>query len=186
MGKDSKYYKDVRKAKNAKIKEIKAQLPLYTASYIDSCVRKYKIATACEYAVDVLLFFEFLREKNPKCRSFKISEIPLSILEALNYEDINEFQTYMTSGDGENHHMVSDRTLARKMASMRNFFSYMTDKEFISDNPTLKADKNKKIVEDDIKRLDIDETNRLLQAVKNTKAGSWKNTILVVADDTLP
>ena len=172
MGKDSKYYKDVRKAKNAKIKEIKAQLPLYTASYIDSCVRKYKIATACEYAGDVLLFFEYLKEKNPKCKKYKIPEIPLSILKALNYEDINEFQTHMTSGNGEKHHMISDRTLARKMASMRSFFSYMTEKEYIPDNPTLKADKNKKLVEDDIKRLDINETNRLLQAVKDTKAGT--------------
>ena len=172
MGKDSKYYKELQKVKNEKIKEVKAQLPLYTAAYVDSCVRRYKISTAYEYASDVLLFFEFLQEKNPKCKKLKLSEIPLSILESLNYEDINEFQSFLKSGDGENPHMISDRTLARKMASMRSFFAYMYEKDYIAENPTLKADKNKKLVENDIKRLDVDEANRLLSAIKETKAST--------------
>lgn len=172
MGKDSRYYKELQKARNMKIKELKTQLPLYTASYVDSCVRRYKSSTAYEYASDVALFFEFLKEKNPKCRNLKLSEIPLSILESLNYEDINEFQSFLKSGDGESPHMISDRTLARKMASIRSFFAYMSEKEYIPDNPTLKADKNKKLVENDIKRLDIDETNRLLEAIKETKAST--------------
>ena len=172
MGKNSKYYKDLQKAKNAKIREIQDQLPLYTGGYIDSCIRNHRINTAYEYASDVLLFFRFLTVKNPRCKNKKTNEIPLDILEALNCEDINEFQSYMKASDGIRSHMVSDRTLARKMASMRSFFAYMAEKEFISDDPTLKADKNKKLVENDIKRLSTDEANRLIHAVKETKAAT--------------
>ncbi len=172
MGKNSKYYKDLRKIKTAKIKEIQKQIPLYTSAYIDSCIRNHKINTAYEYASDVLLFFQFLKDRNPKCKNLKTCDIPLDILEFLNAEDINEFQSYMKSDDGTSPHMVSDRTLARKMASMRSFFAYMAEKKFISDDPTLKADKNKKLVENDIKRLNTDEANRLIQAVKETKAAT--------------
>ena len=170
MGKDSRYYAGLKKEKLSRIEEIKQFLPIYTHSYLDSCVLKYQINTAIAYAKDVILFFEFLQDRNPRCKSLQIKDIPLEILGVLNAEDINEFQKYMVMNDGGSGHMVSNRTLARKMATLRNFFGYMTDKGFISENPTLKADKNRKFEENDIKRLDVDEAKRLIQAVEETKA----------------
>ncbi len=170
MGKDSRYYADLKKEKLAAIEEIKHQLPIYTHAFIDSCVLKYQINTAIAYAKDVTLFFHFLKDRNPHCRTLKISDIPLEILEALNAEDINEFQKYMVMNDGNSGHMVSNRTLARKMATLRNFFGYMADKGYIPEDPTLKADKNRRYEENDIKRLEVDEAKRLIKAVEETKA----------------
>ena len=170
MGKDSRYYADLKKEKLAAIEEIKHQLPIYTHAFIDSCVLKYQINTAIAYAKDVVLFFEFLKDRNPRCSSLQLKEIPLEILEALNAEDINEFQRYMVMNDGGSGHMVSNRTLARKMATLRNFFGTMTDKGYIAEDPTLKADKNRKYEENDIKRLNVDEAKRLIKAVEETKA----------------
>ena len=170
MGKDSRYYADLKKEKLATIEEIKHQLPIYTHAFIDSCVLKYQINTAIAYAKDVTLFFHFLKDRNPRCRTVKISDIPLEILEALNAEDINEFQKYMVMNDGNSGHMVSNRTLARKMATLRNFFGYMADKGYIPEDPTLKADKNRRYEENDIKRLEVNEAKRLIKAVEETKA----------------
>ena len=170
MGKDSRYYADLKKEKLAAIEEIKHQLPIFTHAFIDSCVLKYQINTAIAYAKDVVLFFEFLKDRNPHCSTMLIKEIPLEILEALNAEDINEFQRYMVMNEGGSGHMVSNRTLARKMATLRNFFGTMTDKGYITEDPTLKADKNRKYEENDIKRLDVDEAKRLIKAVEETKA----------------
>ena len=58
MGKNSKYYKDLRKSKLAKINEMKCQLPLYTHSYIEKCVLKKQINTAYAYTQDIVIFFE--------------------------------------------------------------------------------------------------------------------------------
>lgn len=170
MGKDSRYYADLKKEKLAMIEEIKHQLPIYTHAFIDSCVLKYQINTAIAYAKDVVLFYEFLKDCNPRCSSLQIKEIPLEILGALNAEDINEFQKYMVMNDGGSGHMVSNRTLARKMATLRNFFGTMTDKGYIAEDPTLKADKNRKYEENDIKRLNVDEAKRLIRAVAETKS----------------
>ena len=69
MGKDSRYYAELKKEKLAAIEEIKHQLPIYTHAFIDSCVLKYQINTAIAYAKDVVLFFEFLKDRNPRCSS---------------------------------------------------------------------------------------------------------------------
>ena len=176
MGKDSRYYAELRKDKLARITEIKKQLPIYTHKFIESCVRKYQINTALAYAKDVLLFFEFLKVRNPRCRSLEIKDISLEILDALNYEDINEFQEFMVLNESDSRHMVSNRTLARKMATLRNYFGYMADKEYIAENPTLKADKNQKYEENDIKRLDVDEAKRLIKAVEETKTSTKRSS----------
>ncbi|MCR4943005.1 MAG: tyrosine-type recombinase/integrase [Clostridium sp.] len=170
MGKDSRYYADLKKNKLSKINEIKIELPSYTYQFIDSCILKYQINTALAYSKDLMLFFDFLYHRNPQCHELQIKNIPLEILGALNAEDINEFQKYMVMNDGGSGHMVSNRTLARKMAVLRNFFGYMTDKRFISEDPTIKAEKNRRFVENDIKRLDVDEAHRLIKAVEETRS----------------
>ncbi len=175
MGKDSKYYAKLKKDKLAKIDEIKKQLPKYTHSFMDSCILNYQINTALAYANDVMLFFGFIKARNPKCTKMKLCDIPLDILAALNAEDINEFQKYMVMNDGDSGHTVSTRTLARKMATLRNFFGYMADKGYIPNNPTIKAEKNRKYAENDIKRLDMDEAKRLIKAIEETRSTSKRS-----------
>ena len=175
MGKDSRYYMNSKKEKLLSIEEIKRLLPKCIASYLDSCVLKYQINTAVAYAKDVKLFFDFLKARNPRCKYIEIKEIPLEVLSALNAEDINEFQKFMVMNEGGSGHMVSNRTMARKMATLRNFFGYMADKGFIPEDPTIKADKNRKYTENDIKRLDIDEAKRLITAVEETKLATKRS-----------
>ncbi len=63
MGKNSKYYKDLRKSKLAKINEMKCQLPLYTHSYIEKCVLKKQINTVYADTQDIVIFLSFLKPK---------------------------------------------------------------------------------------------------------------------------
>ncbi len=170
MGKNSNYYINQKRQKLVKVNEIKGQLPLYTHPFVEYCVMTYQVNTVFSYLKDLVLFFDFLRIRNPKCKDLQTKDIPLNILNSLNSEDINEFQAYMKLNQPDSGHMVSDRTLARKMASLRNFFGYMCDKEYISSDPTLKAYKNRRLPDNDIKRLDIDEAQRLIDAVEETKA----------------
>lgn len=172
MGENSVYYRSFNKKQRSRIQQLKAQLPPYTHSYIDHCLLDYQVNTALGYAQDLLVFFEFLQETNPLCAGKPISEIPNSVLEALNYEDINEYQAFLSYNDGDHPHMQNTRAKARKMCSLRGFFRYQVDHSLMENNPTLKAAKGKRDKGKDIIRLDADEVHRLIDTVENVRVAS--------------
>ncbi len=167
MGKDSIYYKKLNKEKLEHTNIIKDKLPIHTHPYIDNCVLSYQIGTALGYAQDLLYFYEYLHICNPIVARMNLNEIPHDIISNLNPQDINAYQSYLLMN-----RQLNERSTARKMASLRNYFAYETKSGFLDEDITLKAARNKKARKKSITRLDQDDVKSLMEVVENTDVKS--------------
>ncbi len=164
MGKDSEYYKNLKSEKLSYIKQIKEQLPIHTHPYLDNCILSYKAGTALGYSRDLLYFYEYLRYANPIAEKYPLKEIPHNIIENLTFLDINAYQAYLLHTRN-----LNERSSARKMAAVRNYFAFESTNGFIDEDITLKAAKNKKIDKKVITRLDQDDVKSLMHTVEFTE-----------------
>ena len=168
MGADSEYNRELQYKRLEKLHELESELPTYCLSFLDDKELTSQINTVVSYAYDLITFFKFLAEKNPILGdSESIKDIPLSILEQLTFEDINEFQRFLSFNNGENKHINKDKGIARRMAAVRGFFEFMTTHHYLKNNPTIGAAKRKKSPKKDIIRMNSDEVNTLMNTVIN-------------------
>lgn len=167
MGKDSQFYKDKAKNQKIKLRMLLDQLPQYAIDYIHSKELSTQTSTLISYSYDLLSFFRFLQEKNPEISHYEIKNIPLSVLEQLDPEDIMEYQRYLELNvDGEFHENCK-KSIARKMSPLRGLYQYQLERERIKRNPMtlvklpkLKKDKN-------IIRMNNFEVQAILNAIEN-------------------
>lgn len=167
MGKDSQFYKDKAKNQKIKLRMLLDQLPQYAIDYIHSKELSTQTSTLISYSYDLLSFFRFLQEKNPAISHYEIKNIPLSVLEQLDPEDIMEYQRYLELNvDGEFHENCK-KSIARKMSPLRGLYQYQLERERIKRNPMtlvklpkLKKDKN-------IIRMNNFEVQAILNAIEN-------------------
>jgi site-specific recombinase XerD len=175
MAGDSEYQRQLKEQRKRKLRDIKSTIPGYCASYLDDRELSLQINSVIAYARDLRTFFEFLHEKNPtaaKCETLR--EIPLDLLEQLTFEDINEYQRYLSYSDGENPHMNEEKGIARRMAALRSFFEYQTTHHYMKNNPTIGAAKRRKQPQKDIIRLDREEVHEFLDVVESGDGGTKK------------
>lgn len=167
MGKDSQFYKDKAKNQKIKLRMLLDQLPQYAVDYIHSKELSTQTSTLISYSYDLLSFFRFLIEKNPTLSHYEIKNIPLSVLEQLDPEDIMEYQRFLELNiDGEFHENCK-KSIARKMSPLRGMYQYQFEREHIKKNPMtlvklpkLKKDKN-------IIRMNNYEVQAILNAIEN-------------------
>ena len=95
MGKDSVYYKTKARTQKVKLRELIDQLPTFAADYIYSKDLTTQPSTLISYCYDLLTFFRFLQAHNSTLNDIAIKDMPLSILEHLQSEDIVEYQRYL-------------------------------------------------------------------------------------------
>jgi site-specific recombinase XerD len=144
---------------------------------------RYQESTAVSYAQDILFFYGFLKSKNPLCKKLKIKEIPFEIIENLGPRDINEFQNYVASGHKPdkkgNIKPSNERAIARKMAAVRNYFKYLVKYDYLKVDPTLKAAVKKKDVEKkDIRRLNSEQVQMLMNSVSEVNSASYHSKVM--------
>jgi site-specific recombinase XerD len=135
---------------------------MYFRGMNDTISSRTKIA----YAYDLRLFFEFLMKNNSYCQKFEMSELPMSILDKVSREDVEEYLEYLSlyKRDGEEV-MNDERGKSRKLASLRSFFNFYFRNELIETNaPALVP--MPKIHEKEIIRLEPDEVATLLDQVE--------------------
>ncbi len=167
MGKESIYYKKLNNKKLEQINLIKKKLPIHTHSYIDNCILSYQVGTALSYSQDLLYFYEYIHKYNPIIAKINLDEIPQDIINKLNPQDINAYQAYLLMT-----RQLNERSTARKMASLRNYFSFEAKNDFIDEDVTLKAAHNKKAKKRSITRLNQDDVKSLMNVVENCEVQS--------------
>lgn len=175
MGAKSEYYTELEEKTKNKAYVIKMSLPKYTHSFFSKCELDYQPNTLLAYANDMLTFFEYIQDTNPLYREMKIKDIPISALENLSFEDINDYQSYLGISLWDHKHHSGQSGVARKMACLRNFFSFMTMNEYISNDPTVRAAKGKRKKKDNIIRMDSGEVADLIKAVETTDIKSKRS-----------
>ena len=168
MAQNSEYQRSLREKKLKKLKHLERMLPDYVKPYLDEKELVSQINTVISYAYDLITFFCFLKEENPLVKCEEIKDIPSEILESLSFEDINEYQRYLSYNDGEYTHMNEEKGIARRMSALRGYFEFATTHHYLKNNPTIGAAKRKKHHKKDIIRLNNEEVSEFMRVIDET------------------
>lgn len=121
--------------------------------------------TIREYRYDLRLFLKFIkhhrRDNGTNLEDIDISDVDESLLQEVTLSDLYSFISY-AGRDREN----SASTRARKVASLRSFFNYLTNKAKVLEvNPASELE-SPKILKKLPRYLNIEESKRLLKSVR--------------------
>lgn len=114
-----------------------------------------------EYNYDLSNFFKFMSNhlgysSNENVKEIDIHALDLDFLKKITLDDIQSYLFYLRENFNS-----KPTTVARKLSTIRIFFAYMTDKNFIEINPAQNL-KNPKIGKRQPKYLTLEESQKLL------------------------
>ena len=150
-----------------KMRDVLEKLPSFCKQFFRGINDTTSARTRLAYAYDIRLFFEFLHENNSVCAKLEIKDYPISILNQVTREDIEEYMEYLSFYTKEDKTYTNDeRGKKRKLASLRSFYNYYFQAELIEKNPAALVPLPK-LHEKEIVRLDVDEVAVLLDQVED-------------------
>lgn len=148
-------------------------LPLFLRDYAGYTVhiKGNSKKTVCEYLLDLRTFFRFLKMRRQgeeydekEFESISISELTLDDADSVTSQNILDFLIYLGKD-----RMNSTTTRMRKLSALKSFYNYAYGKRhLVKFNPTVDIDAPKKNVTVP-KFLTVEESVRLLEAVKEDK-----------------
>ena len=119
-----------------KMRTVLEELPPFCKEFFRGIEQYTSARTRLAYAYDLRMFFEFLHEKNSACAKLEISRIPLTYLDLLNRQDIEEYLEYVSLYQKDGKNIINEeRGKSRKLASLRSFYNYFFETEKIKKNP---------------------------------------------------
>ena len=108
-----------------------------------------------------------MHENNPYCYKLDITDLPLSVLDHISREDIEEYMDYLSLYTKEGKEITNDeRGKKRKLSALKSFYNYYYTSEQIKTNPAALVPLPK-LHEKEIIRLDADEVAILLDQVED-------------------
>ncbi|MDO4802475.1 MAG: tyrosine-type recombinase/integrase, partial [Prevotellaceae bacterium] len=167
METNNNYHDELNKKNVIKLRELLATLPSFCKMYFRGMNDTIGSRTKIAYAYDLRVFFEFLHKNNSYVSKFDIPDIPMSVLDKVTREDIEEYMDYLSLyKDIDDKDILNDeRGKSRKLASLRSFYNYYFRNELIETNaPSLVP--MPKLHEKEIVRLEPDEVATLLDQVE--------------------
>lgn len=170
-------YHDQQNKKNIlRMREIMKELPSFCKMFFRGIEETTSSRTRLAYAYDLRVFFEFLHEKNSFCAKLEIADFPMSILDKISREDIEEYIEYISLYEKDGREITNEeRGKSRKLASLRSFYNYYYTNELIEKNPAVLVPLPKQH-QKEIIRLEPNEVATLLDMVEDgdklTKAQS--------------
>ncbi len=165
---NSKNYHDTQNNLNTmKMREVASTLPSFCKDFFRGIQEYTSSRTRLAYAYDLRVFFEFIHTENKSCSHMAIKDFPLSILDQITREDIEEYLDYITYyiKDGKEY-SNNERGKKRKLSALKSFYNYFFCAELIKTNPAALVPLPKQH-EKEIVRLDVDEVAILLDQVED-------------------
>ena len=165
--KNSRNYHDQVNIDNVqKLRTLQEQLPSFCRQFFRGIEPTTASRTRIAYAYDLGVFFEFLHTHNSVCRKMEITEFPLSLLDQIGREDIEEYLEYLSYYTKDGVEYTNDeRGKRRKLASLRTFYRYFFTNELIRTDPAALVPMPK-LHDKEIVRLDPNEVAILLDQVE--------------------
>lgn len=165
--KKENYHDEQNKQNIIKLRAVLDTLPPFCKTFFRGIEEYTSTRTRLAYAYDIRLFFEFLHEQNSICAKMEIKDFPISLLDNLTRMDIEEYLEYITLYQKDGRDITNDeRGRARKLASLRSFYHYFYENEFIEKNPAALVPLPKR-PEKEIVRLEPNEVAILLDQVED-------------------
>ena len=150
-----------------KMREVLDTLPPFCKQFFRGISEYTSARTRLAYAYDIRVFFEYLHDNNSYCSRMEIRNFPLTLLEQLTREDIEEYIEYLSYYEKDGKVYTNDeRGKKRKLAALRSFYNYYFQAELIEKNPAVLVPLPK-LHEKEIIRLDADEVAILLDQVED-------------------
>ena len=101
------------------MREILDELPRFCRQYFRGIEESTGARTRLAYAYDLRIFFEFIESENSAMKGTAIRDYPVSILEQIGKEDIEEFLEYLTYYEKDGQVFTNDaRGKARKLSAV--------------------------------------------------------------------
>ena len=162
------YFEQRNYENNIKLRQLLKELPTMCNEYFLSMENRTSILTRLGYAQDLKIFFKYLCSE---CAEFvEIKDIRRFTYENLKLVDtfhIEMFLNYLTAFEIDGvEYSNSEKTKARKLATIKSFFKYNYNKDRIPADPASKV-LSLKLHDKAIIRLESDEVSRLLNNVEN-------------------
>lgn len=164
---NSKNYHDEQNNINTlKMREVVATLPSFCKQFFRGIQEYTSSRTRLAYAYDIRVFFEFLHTHNSICSKVEIVNFPITILDQITREDIEEYLEYISYyiKDGKEY-TNNERGKKRKLSALKSFYNYFFCSELIKTNPAALVPLPKQHAKE-IVRLDADEVAILLDQVE--------------------
>lgn len=96
MEKNKNYHDEQNNMNTLKMREVLTTLPSFCKQFFRGIQDYTSSRTRLAYAYDLRVFFEFMHENNPYCNKVGITELPLSVLDHISREDIEEYMDYLS------------------------------------------------------------------------------------------
>ncbi len=161
------YHDKMNKANIEKLRELLDTLPAFCKMFFRGTNDTISSRTKIAYAYDLRVFFEYMMKNNSYCKNFKMQELPMTILDQIGREDIEEYLEYLSLyTNSEDEEVFNDeRGKSRKLASLRSFYNFYFRNELIKTNPPSLVPMPK-LHEKEIVRLEPNEVVELLDQVE--------------------
>lgn len=167
MKNSKNYHDEVNRNNIIRLRELLNELPSFCRTFFRGIENSTATRTRIAYAYDLGVFFDFLHQTNPVCQKMEIKDFPLSLLDDIGREDIEEYMAYLSLYHKDGVEYTNDeRGKHRKLSSLRTFYTYFFKNELIHDNPAVKVPMPK-LHEKEIVRLDPNEVAILLDQVED-------------------
>ncbi|MCR5675636.1 MAG: tyrosine-type recombinase/integrase [Lachnospiraceae bacterium] len=164
---DEAYYVEQDKKNILKMREVLATLPAFCRQYFRGIDDTASARTKLGYAYDLRTFFQFLHENNPALSKTEITDYPVSILDQITREDIEEYVEYLALYNKEDREITNEEHgKARKLSALRSLYQYFYKAELITTNPAALVSMPK-MHEKAIIRLEANEVARMLDEVED-------------------
>lgn len=161
------YHEEQNKLNTVKMRNVLSELPPFCKQFFRGIENNTSSRTRLAYAYDLRVFFEYMQKSNPCCSKMEIKDFPLSILESITREDIEEYLEYISYYHKDSREITNEeRGKSRKLASLRSFYNYFYQTEQIEKNPAILIPMPK-LHQKEIVRLDTDEVAILLDQVED-------------------
>lgn len=161
------YHEEQNKLNTVKMRNVLSELPPFCKQFFRGIENNTSSRTRLAYAYDLRVFFEYMQKSNPCCSKMEIKDFPLSILESITREDIEEYLEYISYYHKDSREITNEeRGKSRKLASLRSFYNYFYQTEQIEKNPAVLIPMPK-LHQKEIIRLDTDEVAILLDQVED-------------------
>ena len=150
-----------------KMRELLDQLPRFCRQFFRGISDTTGSRTRLAYAYDLRIFFEYLHEHNPELAKQDITRYPITVLDMLQKEDIEEFMEWITYYTKNGKTYTNDeRGKARKLSAVRSMYHYFFQSELI-DKDVAALVPMPKLHEKPITRLEPNEVAKLLDQVED-------------------
>ncbi|MCD8069685.1 MAG: tyrosine-type recombinase/integrase [Lachnospiraceae bacterium] len=166
MAENNSYHSQVDKQNIIKLREVLSTLPRFCRTFFLGIQENTSTRTRLAYAYDLRVFFEYMHENNPVCNKMDITDYPLSLLDQIQKEDIEQYMEYVSYYIKDDHEVTNkERGKARKLSALKTMYNYFFISEKIEHNPAALV-RMPKLHENAIIRLEPNEVATLLDQVE--------------------